>query len=97
MNQNDNMTMTYSSIVAKDGKPKVCVRFERKSEHKLDFAEGILPECEMTSHLGFTKEELVQLKRYLVHHKKEILMKSKDISNIVRYFQGDGDTKQYNE
>lgn len=79
MNPNEEMKLTYSSVVVKDGKPVVCVRFDRGR----DFAEGILPSCEITKSAGFTKEEVDALADYLKANRKDLLERSKAISGIL--------------
>ncbi len=79
MNQNEEVKLTISSIVTKDNKPMVAVRFERGR----DFAEGILPECEIKSFQGFSVEERDALAVYLKDNRKMLLQKAKDISGIT--------------
>lgn len=79
MNQNDEVKLTISSILTKDNKPMVAVRFERG----LDFAEGVLPECEIHKSQGFSAEEKEALANYLKNNRKMLLLKAKDISGIT--------------
>ena len=83
---NDSVTMTYSSLLLKNGKKAICVRYERSSLNGVDFAELLLPECNVTAQKGFTEDELVQLKFYTKANKDDILQKSKGISNIMHWF-----------
>lgn len=79
MNPNEEMKLTYSSLVVKDGKPYVSVRFERGD----DFAEGGLPDCDISFAKGFTQEEIDMLQDYLRAHRKEIGEKAKAMSSIT--------------
>ncbi len=79
MNRNEEVKLTISSIVTKDNKPMVAVRFERGN----DFAEGVLPECEIRSSQGFSRIELEALMDYLKNNRKMLLTKAKDISGIT--------------
>ncbi len=79
MNQSDEVKLTISSILTKDNKPMVAVRFERGQ----DFAEGILPECEIQKSQGFSAEEKEALAAYLKNNRKMLLLKAKEISGIT--------------
>ena len=79
MNQNDEVKLTVSSILTKNNKPFVAVRFERGN----DSAEGILPECEINSYTGFSEEEVGALMDYLKANRRMLLEKAKDISGIT--------------
>ncbi len=81
-NSSEEMKMTYSSVVAKDGKPVVAVRFERLS----DYAEALLPDCTIRSSKGFSEEEIAALEFYLKHNKKDIGSKAKAITGIQNFF-----------
>ena len=76
--KSDEVTMTYSSVLTKDGKPLVSVRFERGS----DFAEGELPECRITKSRGFSVEEKDRLADYLKSNRGEIIEQAKSISGL---------------
>ncbi|MCR5824150.1 MAG: hypothetical protein K6G60_06955 [Lachnospiraceae bacterium] len=78
----EEMKMTYSSVLAKDGKPVVAVRFERDG----DFAEALLPDCAIKKSKGFSEEEIAALEFYLKRNKKEIGSKAKDITGLRNYF-----------
>lgn len=84
---NESLTMTYSSVVTKDKKRAVCVRFERLHTQKIDYAEAILPECDVVKQEGFTAEEILQLEEYLKANRKEILEKAKGLSNFMHWFK----------
>ncbi len=78
----EEMKMTYSSVLAKDGKAVVAVRFERDG----DFAEALLPDCAIKKSKGFSEEEIAALEFYLKRNKKEIGSKAKDITGLRNYF-----------
>ena len=83
----DNITMTYSSLLQKNGKKAICVCFERITPNGKDYAEALLPNCEFINQKGFTKEEITQLGLYLKLNKDGILEKSKEISKITHWFK----------
>lgn len=78
MKNEEEICMTYSSVLSKEGKPYVSVRFERGR----DMAEGSVPVCHIEKSSGFTKEEIMGLEGYLELNAREILRKAKDISGI---------------
>ncbi|MCR5585158.1 MAG: hypothetical protein K6F63_06990 [Lachnospiraceae bacterium] len=81
-NSSEEMKMTYSAVVAKDGKPVVAVRFERGK----DYAEALLPDCSVRSSNGFNEEEIAALEFYLKHNKKDIGARAKAITGIQNFF-----------
>ncbi len=83
MHADEEMKMTYSGIVPIQGKPGMSVRFERGK----DMAEGILPAGEILRSSGFSAEELDALKQYLQEHKRELMEKAKQMSNIRKLFE----------
>lgn len=85
-NENETFTMTYSSLLQKDGKKAICIRFERTEKGAQDFAEFLLPTCNILTYKGFDEEELSQLKIYLKGNKDSLLKKSKEISTITHWF-----------
>lgn len=87
MNDKDDVEMIYSSVVSRDGKKRVCVRFERKSGNRTDFAEAMLPDKSITSSEGFSEEEIAGLEYYLGVNKNEILKRAGAITNI-KYWMG---------
>lgn len=87
ISDHDNVTMTYSSLLQKNGKKAICVCFERISQNGKDYAEALLPSCEFINQKGFTKDELTQLELYLKLNKDDILEKSKEISKLTYWFK----------
>lgn len=84
--QNDGITMTYSAIVRdRENKKIVRVSFERTGALGKEIAEGLLPECKITEHNGFTREELEGLQEYLRANKEEIMDKARVISNPLKW------------
>lgn len=81
-NMNQEIKLTHSGILSKNGKPMVSVRFERGS----DFAEGSVPECIIINKQGFTSEEICGLESYMKENAKELLRMAKDISGIKHWF-----------
>jgi CRISPR/Cas system-associated protein Csx1 len=88
MIQSDNnaVTMTYSSLLLKDGKKAICVRFERKTLHEIHYAEAFLPDYKIQKQSGFSEDEILHLEDYLKINKDFILEESKKISNIMNWF-----------
>lgn len=82
MNYEEEVRMTHSAVLAKDGKPYVSVRFERGK----DMAEGSVPACKIVKNNGFTQEEILGLEGYLEMNARDILRKAKDISGIRHWF-----------
>ncbi len=82
----NTITMTYSSLLQKDGKKAICVRFERKSLQGINYAEAFLPDYNIQKQSGFSDDEILQLEEYLKSNKDFILEESKKISNIMNWF-----------
>lgn len=78
MKQSENITLTHSSIIAKNGQPYVAVRFERGN----DYAEGSVPECKIINSSGFSQEETLRLEEYLRENSRDTLVKAKNISGL---------------
>lgn len=82
MNKGEEMKLTHSGIVVKQGRRHVLVRFERGD----DIAEASLPECKVTKSHGFAEDEIKGLELYLELKNDEIFAKAKAISNIKNWF-----------
>lgn len=78
MSNKEEMKMTYSCIVAADGRKKISVTFEAGNA----YAEGSIPECRITKSKGFEKEELIILEKYLQMNQMDIIKKAKEISGL---------------
>ncbi len=70
-----------SGILRKDGEKIIYVRFERGK----DYAEGSIPSGRITSHDGFTAEEIGQFETYLTEHRFEIIEQAKTV-NLMKNF-----------
>ena len=82
-----DMTMTYSAIVHdKDNKKVVHVKFERTGKNGTEVAEGVLPECRIISHNGYSNEEIKHLEEYLKGNLDDFMSKAKVISNPLKWF-----------
>ncbi len=80
------MTMTYSAIVRdKDNKKIVHVEFTRNGEKGLEVAKGLLPECKIISHNGYSAEEIAKLEEYLRGNLDIFMDKAKVISNPLKW------------
>ncbi len=79
---NEEMKMTYTSVLTKNGKPHISLLFERGK----DSCEGSVPECTITRNNGFTADEVDALEQYLSMNKKQIIDNSKRISGLFHMF-----------
>ena len=82
MNREEEVKLTHSGILAKDGRRYVSVRFERGE----DVAEARLPECKVTKNKGFTEQEVGGLEAYLERENNAIFAKAKEINPIRSLF-----------
>lgn len=82
LNPNEEMKMTYTSVVTKDNKPMISIKFERGN----DICEGGVPECVISKNDGFTDEEIEGLEHYLRMNKREIIEQGKSISGLLNIF-----------
>lgn len=78
INPDEEMTMTYTSVLTKDGKPHISLRFERGKDN----CEAVIPDCIITKNNGFSSEEVEGLEQYLRASKKTIIESSKGISGL---------------
>ena len=83
MQQNEEVKMTYSKVLTKDGKPYISVSFERGK----DVAEGSIPACKIHKNQGFVPEEVEHLEEYLKENKYEIIEMAKEISKVMNLFE----------
>lgn len=83
---NKEITFTYSGILTKENQKVVSVRFERIRNDKKEFAEGLLPKCDILQSEGFTEQEIEQLEVYLMENVDEIMKKAKEISKFTKLF-----------
>ena len=83
MGSKEEMTMTYSGIVAADGRKKIFVTFRAGDA----YAESYIPDCKITKSAGFEKDELVMLEKYLQMNQVEIAKKAKEISGLRGFMQ----------
>ena len=83
MGSREEMTMTYSGIVVADGKKKISVTFRAGDA----YAESYIPDCKITKSVGFEKDELIMLEKYLQMNQIEIAKKAKEISGLRGFMQ----------
>ncbi len=76
MDKDEELRMTYSGLLLKDGEKMVRVCFERG---KSGYAEGIVPRGEIVKSSGFTKEEIGQLTVYIQENATDIINKAKGV------------------
>ena len=82
MEQQQEVKMTYSKVIAKEGKRYVSVSFESGK----DLAEGSIPACKIQRNQGFSDEEICRLEDYLVANCDKIMDMAKQISSIKHLF-----------
>ncbi len=77
------LQMTVSGIVAKDGRPTIYVEFSDTKRR----AEGSIPDCKITSNLGFSKEEVEMLEQYMKQQQDEIRAMAKNLSPMDAFLK----------
>ena len=82
VNPNEEMKMTYTSVLTKDNKPFISLMFTRGK----DSCEAAVPDCVVTKNNGFSSEEVEGLQLYLQANKKEIIENAKSISGLLNIF-----------
>lgn len=85
----DQITMTFTGPMISENTKIVRVRFERKDENSVSFAEAILPECKMECNSGFAPQELVLLEKYLLSQKDFIWEEAGKIKKDIFTLLGD--------
>ena len=78
----EDINMLISGMIKKDGKSFTRVSFLRDK----CWAEGIVPDGVIEKSEGFSEEELVQLKEYLVQEKDMILEQAKGVNPLRKMF-----------
>lgn len=78
----DEVNMTVSTLLHKDGKAFARVSFLRES----DWAEGIVPGGKIEQSEGFSVEEIERLEAYLAGEEEAILAQAKKINPIKNLF-----------
>ena len=76
MAKDEELRMTYSGLLMKDGEKMVRVCFERGTN---DYAEGIVPRGEIVKFSGFSKEEIEQLSIYIQDNATDIFNRAKGV------------------
>jgi hypothetical protein len=76
------VTFTYSGVLTRNNRKLIRVRFERKGNSGIDFAEGKIPECKIEKQNGFSQEEIRQMEEYLEIEKENIIREAKKLNNI---------------
>lgn len=84
MRKDEELKMTYSGLMLKDGEKMVRVCFQRGSG---DYAEGIIPNGRIEKSSGFTAEELEQLKIYLQDNASEIMKQAKEVNFLKAWMK----------
>lgn len=77
MGRNEELRMTYSGLLMKDGEKMVRVSFERGKDA---YAEGVVPRGVIEKSSGFTKEEVDMLTVYLQDNATDIINKAKGVN-----------------
>ena len=78
----EDINMLISGMIKMDGKSFNRVSFLRDK----CWAEGIVPDGVIEKSEGFSEEELVQLKEYLVQEKDMILEQAKGVNPLRKMF-----------
>lgn len=78
----EDITLQVSGICRKDGKKFACVTFKGTIDKRAVYAEGIIPDCKITKHIGFEADELTQLEIYLKMNVDELKIQAAKISPI---------------
>ncbi|MBE5890830.1 MAG: hypothetical protein E7282_07675 [Lachnospiraceae bacterium] len=78
---NENLNMSVSSIVEKNGQKQVYIIFEDNERS----AEGKLPDAKIISNNGFTDEEVAALELYISANSEDIFAMAKKV-NIMDAF-----------
>ncbi len=84
--QNGEVKFTYSSVLRKNNRNAISVRFEREYPERKDYAEGWIPECKIEQQEGFTAEEIEQMEEYLKKEKHNIIEGARELNNIKNWF-----------
>lgn len=74
----EEMKMTVSGIVPKDGRKNIYVVFEDGKRK----AEGYVPDCIITKNEGFEADEVKMLELYMKHNQDQIRELAKVINPI---------------
>ena len=74
----EELKMTVSGIVPKDGRKNIYVVFEDGKRK----AEGCVPDCVITSQQGFTEDEIKMLELYMKQQQDQIRDLAKEINPI---------------
>lgn len=82
----EEMKMSVSPIVRKDGKKYIYVEFD-DGTHR---AEGRLPDKKLVSNEGFSEEEVAALEFYLKHQEQEIVEMAKKVNAMNAFMKPDG-------
>lgn len=77
MGREEELRMTYSGLLLKDGEKMVRVCFERGKD---DFAEGIVPKGTIVKSSGFSREEIEQLTVYIQDNATDIINRAKNVN-----------------
>ena len=82
-NPSQELKMTISGIVPKDGRRNIYVVFE-DGERK---AEGCVPDCVIEKNIGFTEDEVKMLELYLKQNLDMIREQAKYINPIKAFMK----------
>ena len=74
----EELKMTVSGIVPKDGRPNIYVVFEDVKRR----AEGSVPDCIITTQTGFEEDEIKMLELYMKQNQDTIRDLAKDVNPI---------------
>lgn len=80
----EELQMTVSGIVKKDGRPTIYVSFQDGA----CLAEGSVPECKIIANEGFSSEDVEILEQYMKQQQDEIRAMAKHISPMDAFLKG---------
>ncbi len=80
----EELKMSVSPIVSKDGKREIYVLFGEGSRS----AEGRLSDYRISHSIGFTQEEVAMLELYMKREKDTILRMAKNINVLDAFLKG---------
>lgn len=78
------LRMTYSGLLLKDGEKMVRVCFERGER---DYAEGVLPKGIIEKSVGFSPDEQEQLSAYLLENAHDIMRQAKEVNFLKSWLK----------
>ena len=79
----EELQMTISGVVPKDGRPVIYVSFLDGSMR----AEGCIPECKITENHGFSEDDIAILEQYMKTQQDEIREMAKHLTPMDTFLK----------